>query len=1274
MAGKTRFEAPASPDSGFAGNFSNGQRGNGGADSRMFGYGKVTSRISGAGTGEMPPLSQCLTLDQIKMGDQKYPRSGELRRVLGISVGSTLEDNAFGATHLKTSPPVSTEEVKRLRANLADTCGKASGRAKKFDELLHKLNKFGEVTKKPLRNEALTNERSGSSNLKMGTQVHRGLSDQVTLKTEDRTKNVSLNKRVRTSVAETRSEFRGNGQPRQQLLMTKDRDKVKQSNASTDSAEEKIRRLPAGGEGWDKKMKRKRSVGSVTSRPSDNDGEPKRNVHHKFNSELGLSSCDPHSLRSGTFGGAGGNSKLEGTLSTTSAHATLKNEREKSPLSRGFTAGLNKEKALAKGSIKLNSCEESHAASPGPITKGKASRASRSGLLVGNNSTPTIPRIPGTLESWDQPSNLNKSLCIGGANNRKRPLPAGSSSPPITQWIGQRPQKISRTRRVNLVSPVSNNDEMQMSSEGCSPSDFGARSTYNTVNGSLLSKGATSGTQSFKVKPESVLSPGRLSESEESGVGENRFKEKGTGNSEGEEKTVNGIQNTRPPMAHAKKNKLLVKDNVGDGVRRQGRSGRGSSFARGDISPAKEKLDNLSMPKPLRGMRPASDKNCSKSGRPMKKQTERKGFSRLGLPVSGGSPGFTGESDDDQEELLSAAKSAYNFSIHACSSVFWKKVESLFTMISSEEKTYLLEQLKSAKELHTDLTHISCSNNGVMGDNVQDEISASDVLSDDQDRCKKNSIESKESANTSYVVDRFQESMLYANLDSDRILNEDTSLYQRVLSALIVEDDSEVYEENGFEKDSPDDASPFVDSGNKNRGGMEFECESRISVQSQKNGTTNRFAQCNGHNSCSSTRAQDPPCSTEMLVGDSGYTHSDSRLLAGLSRCNDDCPENSLTSSFDVSSFDHQYAQMPVNDKLLLELQSLGLYVETVPGLEDKEDDLINQEIMQLERGLCQQIDRKKTSLDKMAKTMEGREDVDCWDPEQVAMNKLVEVAYKKLLATRGSLAAKIGVPKVSRQVALAYARRTLARCRKFEESGTSCFSEPSFRDIIFAPPHRMVEAELLTGPFIGSADGDLDSRDTSNQQSDQAFVRTGPISNRGKKKEVLLDDVSGTASRATSTLGGAKGKRSERDRDSAARNEIPKAGHLSLGISKGDRKTKTKPKQKTAQLSTSGNGTYNKKFSEPVMPLNSGEANGNMKIEGNVPLNSPRQPKESADLANLPLPLNDIDQIGLDVAPDIGGAQDLNSWFNFDDDGLQDDDCIGLEIPMDDLSELNMF
>ena len=35
---------------------------------------------------------------------------------------------------------------------------------------------------------------------------------------------------------------------------------------------------------------------------------------------------------------------------------------------------------------------------------------------------------------------------------------------------------------------------------------------------------------------------------------------------------------------------------------------------------------------------------------------------------------------------------------------------------------------------------------------------------------------------------------------------------------------------------------------------------------------------------------------------------------------------------------------------------------------------------------------------------------------------------------------------------------------------------------------------------------------------------------------------------------------------------------------------------------------------------------------------------------------------------------QDLGSWLNIDEDGLQDDDFMGLEIPMDDLSDLNMI
>lgn len=52
----------------------------------------------------------------------------------------------------------------------------------------------------------------------------------------------------------------------------------------------------------------------------------------------------------------------------------------------------------------------------------------------------------------------------------------------------------------------------------------------------------------------------------------------------------------------------------------------------------------------------------------------------------------------------------------------------------------------------------------------------------------------------------------------------------------------------------------------------------------------------------------------------------------------------------------------------------------------------------------------------------------------------------------------------MSKPVALSFAKRTLSRCRKFEDSRTSCFSEPVLHDIIFAAPPRINEADLLAG------------------------------------------------------------------------------------------------------------------------------------------------------------------------------------------------------------------
>ncbi|THG08854.1 hypothetical protein TEA_017880 [Camellia sinensis var. sinensis] len=1271
MAGNARFESTSgSPELGFVGNYPNGPRGSypglsldrsgsfrEGGESRVFGSGTGISRASG---GNLPPLSQCLMLEPIIMGDQKYTRSGELelRRVLNISVGSASEENSFGVAHSRPTPLVATEELKRYKESILDANNKARGRGKKLDQHLLKLNKYFEAvnSKKQQRNEFSTNERSGGLNLKMGTQIHRNPPDLAAQRITDRAKNAVLNKRVRTSVAETQAEFRSNGLARQPLVMAKDRDMLKDISPGSDLVEEKIRRLPAGAEGWDKKMKRKRSVGTAFTRPVDSDGELKRPMHHKVSNESGLQSCDAHNFRSGSTNGNSGTNKSDSSSSpaTSFARTMPKHEQEKATITRDLTAGLNKEKLLAKGNNKLNIREDNHIVSPSPVTKGKASRAPRTGSVTAANSSPNIPRVSGAPESWGQPSNVNKIHSIGGANNRKRAMPSGSSSPSMAQWVGQRPPKMSRTRRANLVSPVSSHEETQISSEGCSPSDFGSRINSSGTNGLVFPRGVANGAQKFKVKLENLSSPARFSESEESGAGENRLKEKAMGSEEVEEKAVTAVQNAGTSVFLSKKSKSLIKEEISDGVRRPGRSGRGSSFSMASISPVREMLENAATTKPLRSTRPGSDKNGSKTGRPLKKLLDRKGFSRRGHMLSSDSPDFTGESDDDREELLEAANLARNASYRACSNLFWKKIEPIFAPVSLNDMSYFSQQV---------------------GDIVHEEISASDKMgSGEIDRSLQTQIESKESARMVEFTDQFQDfDILGGKLDSESSLNKVIPLYQRILSALIVEDEIEEFEENDMGRNdslqyAPNDMRCDAEPGKRDR--IEFECESTVGAQTWKQCAGNRFFSCNGSNTpCRSPGARYIPQNDELLQGESGFEHLDVGVLSGPLGNDLDGPQIVQTNGFSISSSDSQYEKMCMEEKLLLELQSIGIYLDRVVCFTYMVDDAYLYGVSHL--------------------SIEGLNTIwfyEAWiqhdvELDQVAMDRLVELAYKKLLATRGSIASKWGIAKVSKQVGLAFARRTLARCRAFEDSGTSCFNEPSLKDALFAAPCQGNKAEPSTclgvGSFHSSAEqhvlhrGSLDAFDNFTHQSNQVFAKNGPISNRGKKKEVLLDDVGGSAALrppstlASSLLGGAKGLPPDQ----------------LLGTKMGDRKSKAKPKQKTAQLSTSGNG-FNK-FTEtthPVYPSSTGSrdlvtngGNNKREVKGTISQDSPKETNEAMDFTNFPMPeLDSIDELG--VGADLGGHHDLMSLLNFDEDGLQDLELEGLAIPMDDISELNMF
>lgn len=260
------------------------------------------------------------------------------------------------------------------------------------------------------------------------------------------------------------------------------------------------------------------------------------------------------------------------------------------------------------------------------------------------------------------------------------------------------------------------------------------------------------------------------------------------------------------------------------------------------------------------------------------------------------------------------------------------------------------------------------------------------------------------------------------------------------------------------------------------------------------------------------------------------------------------------------------------------------------------------------------------------------------------------------------------------KHVAMAFVRRTLARCRKFEKTGISCFNERPYQDILSAPVENEPDSSILSGKylfpiiilavfgpfyyqfyylvlFIFHSFEYLNPRlhcdnyfGIFNHFSDEAFTTNGPLSNRGKKKELFLDDI-GTATiqpssylASTSISNGTKGKRSERD---TTKSRKPKA--------------KLKAQQKTGQPPASGNRVVNR-------PTGTTHPTGPTWPSSKVP----SQVADRTDSTNL---------LGDDVDPldelGVAGPHDLTSFLNFEDQDPEEDFAGGLDIPMDDLTDL---
>ncbi|XVE79266.1 hypothetical protein DITRI_Ditri14bG0043900 [Diplodiscus trichospermus] len=1242
----------------------------------MLSSGNNLSRGNAGLSSDMPPLPQCLPLEPISLGNQRYTRSGELSRVLGVPLRSSAsEDNSFGVSHPKPPPPVATEELKNFKESVQDASRKARDRVKKLRESISKLERYREaLSSKKRQRSDISSERNGGVNIaKMGNQFHRNAHDIMTQRLEDRPKSVGLKKRVRTSVADLRADNRTGVNQRLQGIIEKDGDVLSAVNGGSARIEEKIHRLP--GEGWETKMKRKRSVAAVGNRVTTGDRDIKRVMQPKLSSESKLRSCDTQGFRSKSSPGVSGINRSDGSFEAAGSDAStvLRNDFENTSIARDRAAMLE-QRIVVKANNKTTVQDDIQASGPSTMLKGKVSRAPRTGSIMVLDSSSKVHLSSGALQGWEQ-TNPNKIQALGVGSNPKRSMSTSSPSQAMAQWGGQRPHKNSRTRRANLVSPVSN-AEAQISNQGFATPDFGARASIGT-GGSLLGSNVDNPTPKIKREAENVSSPFGLSESEESGAVDNKSKEKGIDSGE---VTLPASLKAGAFLLPTRKNKMPANE-IGDGVRRQGRSGSiAPPLTKPGVHPMRDRLENITTTKPIQSARSASDKNRSKTGRPpSKKLKDRKATARVGSIQNSVSSDFTGESDDDHDELFAAATSAHKASSLACSGPFWKKMGPIFDSVSSEDTSYLRQQLSLAEGLDESLSQMFGDGSNVLGVVVQ-----KDAPNSVEEMAKTNA------ANGEFDIKKF-----------DKV----TPLYQRVLSALIEEDESEELYHHIDAKnmslhyasdDSHCGSCNQMDVESKDRDRMESEVESNADFQCQKNSVLDRLS-CDvsvASNTFRNSSMSNSLHSSERWLGDDDIVHSDIGPVSEI--CSTDLgqlqPKEINVSG--VSSLDCQYQLMCMDDKLLLELHSIGLYPETLPDLAEGEE-AINQNVVGSNERLYQQIQKKKQKLGKIDKAIQNGREVRRRNIEHIAMDQLIQIAYRKRLACRGSNSSKSAVRKVSKQVALAFVRRTIDRCRKFEQTGSSCFSEPALQDVLFSVPPCCNEAKSVD--CIGSGTASNTCNETSNHQaearvsgavsstferydssdalqavqsSEHAVSKHGSMLNKGRKREVLIDDVVGSASsRVTSTLDGtfgARGKITEREREQSRdnlrnTNMVSGAGRTSLDSSKGDRKTKAKPKQKSNHLSTSGNG----RLMEPL-------ANSSKMTDREMRSSSPSNIRQNSS-KEVDEPLDfELDTMGeLGVSNDIGGPQDLSSWLNFDEDGVQDHDSIGLEIPMDDLSDL---
>ncbi|XP_064994074.1 uncharacterized protein LOC135584287 isoform X6 [Musa acuminata AAA Group] len=1141
----------------------------------------------------------------------------------------------ISARHLPSS---SVEDIKRMKINLHESSVKARNRVKAFSDAALKIEKHRHNLSRKCSQQnissserpmALTPGGNISKTTPQGLPTAASLEPGL-LKSDERTKSALSNRRIRTTLMK---DARDNSIGRSSGLVDRDKDVTKFANGNSALPEEKAQVLPCADGLAKSKMKKKRSIvksdistSIVLARPPNGDCEPKqRGIQQKLD---GKPKMNNH-----TF------------------------------------------------SFRSSECEENCSSSPtsnakipprGPrSTSGSLSKASRN-----------FPQNFKNSDGWE-PQCISKLNSVNGAINRKRSISEQSSSPPVAQWVGQRPQKLSRGARRSNLSPLTSNHLDTPSSD--------------TVDDSISIEGSSGFTRRLSSNTVQVKSKGEkipselLSESEETAVAVNKRKEK-IKKSEVEENVSQTLQKVVTLASTSKKRKLAAHRDLGFGVHRQGRVVRGLMPKGSGIRALMEKADNAASLSQARTLRVGSERIESKTGRPpIKKLSEQRGRSYPRHLMNDASLDLFGKPINDHEVLLAAASAALD-TRGACPSTFWKTIEPIFRFLSFQDVTFLNEQIHLINE-STSVGHVAENDDHILKGDLKYVPLQSTPINRDCYGIATNGFGINEyEKDLGFIwpeeqVEPFLE-QLFDGIGKQRGI----SICQTLLSAIIEEEEIENINIGNFE------VSFF------NSYGSCFELE----VETKHNGL-------------------DLQTSRTMESAERGVANG--LKVNAVWRCYDQLAHQKLGGNgtfLEASTLctQFQYNQMCINDRILLELSEIGLYPDPVPDLAQSEDDL-SRGINNLEKKLHEQVLKKKNILRKLEKAVVEAKVSQKRELEYIAFDRLVAIAYEKYMACKGAnVSGSKNVNELSKHAVLSFVRQTLTRCQKFEDTGISCFSGPAFRDIFSSASSHCSDSECtdfngdgepanhyttvpqlqnnfidcnssLTpkkGQRVANDNKYSDVFDSVNHLSEDSPCKEEPWSNKIKKRELLLDSVVGSSAHCSfrtpsgngnSLVNSTKGKRSERDREGKAlnkdistRNSSARIGRPALFNLKGERKNKTKPKQKMTQLSASINDPCKSAdlsgtvltSTKPFEVVGGSTKKNDLALHSHsLRMQDKSNDCEVIDLSSLQLPELDVGDFG-------GNGQDIGSWLNIDEDGLQDHDFMGLEIPMDDLSEVNMM